>query len=143
MQQRVSALESEYATDDLWALLMKLMRKKLQVLRNTESECSDTDRDKSDRSTRLNEIGEALTDINQAEDAIPVLLRCTALDTDYAPCFASLGRAFHVLGRESEAISAFKRTIEIGGFSERNAEAIEYARPRLSGKSLGMILQVI
>ena len=31
-------------------------------------------------------------------------------------------------GSRSEAISVYKRTIEIGGFSKRNAEAIEYAR---------------
>jgi S1-C subfamily serine protease len=128
MLHKVGVLEEENGTYDLKELKRKLLMKKLEVMRNIESECSDVDRDKGTRSIRLNEIGDTLTNLDQAEDAIPILRRCIALDPDYASCSASLGSAFQALGRESEAISVYKRTIEIGGFSKRNADAIEYAR---------------
>ena len=131
MEHKVAALESENSIYDLDALKKKLLMKKLEVMRNIESDCSDTDREKVDRSVRLNEIGDVLTDLDQAEDAIPILQRCMVLDPEFASCSASLGTAFDALGRESEAILAFKRTIEIGGFSERNAQSISYARHML------------
>jgi S1-C subfamily serine protease len=130
--RKVAALQRENSTEDLEALKRILTTQLLKADRDFDSECADTDRNKSDRSSRLDEIASLLTDLDQAEDAIPVLRRCMTLDADFAPCSASMGTAFQALGRKSEAILAFKRTIEIGAFNERNAKSIEFARQMLA-----------
>jgi len=132
MLRKVEALESENGTTDLEALKRTLLTKSLGILRTEEAECSDTDQNKSWRSMRLEEIGHTLDLLGQAEDAIPVFRRCIALDQDFAPCYEAMGQAFLSLNRKPEARDAFKKTIEIGGFNERNAKYIEFARHNLA-----------
>jgi S1-C subfamily serine protease len=128
MLRKVEALEAENGTSDLEALKRKLLTKSLEIVRTQEEECSDTDQNKSYRSGRLNEIGSTLDSLGQAEDAIPILRRCMELDPDFAPCPEQMGVAFFDLNRYPEAKEAFNKTIEIGGFSELNAQAITKAR---------------
>jgi S1-C subfamily serine protease len=131
LQSRVTKLEAEYSTYDLSALKNILLRKNLEIVRNLLSECADTYQDKSAVSVRLLQIGGILEDLSQTEDAIPIYRRCLALDPDFAPCSESIGMAFLTLGRRPEARDAFKRTIEIGGFSEWNSKYIGTAKQML------------
>ena len=114
------------------SLKKTLLTQALEIVRREEDECSDLDRDKGYRSGRLDEIGFLLTQIDQAEDAIPILRRCMELDPDFAPCPETMGVAFLNLRRISEAREAFKKTIEIGGFTKWNASAIKRARGELA-----------
>ncbi len=131
MLRKVQALESENSVYDLDSLRKSLLTKALNVVREEEGECTDLDHDKT-RPQRLEEIGQLLTNLDQAEDAIPILRRCMALDQDFAPCYESMGQAFLSLNRKPEARDAFKKTIEIGGFNELNAKYIEFARGYLA-----------
>ena len=131
MLRKVQALESENSVYDLDSLRKALLTRALGYVRKEEEECSDTDQNKSWRSQRLDLIGHLLTHLGQSEDAIPILRRCMELDPDFAPCPEQMGAAFLDLGRYSEAKEAFKKTIEIGGFSEWNADAITRARDSL------------
>jgi S1-C subfamily serine protease len=132
MIQKVETLERENSTSDLEELKRKLLTKSLEVARTIEADCSDTDHDKSSRSVRLLEIGGTLTDLDQAEDALPIFRRCMALNPDFAPCSESMGMALLHLGRRSEARETFNRTVEIGGFNEWNAKYIESAKQMLA-----------
>jgi len=131
MLRKVEALERENGTYDLEALKRSLLTNKLGILRAEETECSDIDQSKSFRSMRLEEIGYTLHSLGQDEDAIPVYRRCIALDTDFAPCYQSMGVAFLDLERRAEARDAFNRTLEIGGFNEWNVRAVENAKDEL------------
>jgi S1-C subfamily serine protease len=130
MLRKVQALESENSVYDLDSLRKSLLTKALNVVREEEGECTDLDHDKT-RPQRLEEIGHLLTNLDQAEDAIPILRRCMELDPDFAPCPMQMGVAFLDLGRKPEAKEAFKKTVEIGGFSEWNAHAIKNAKDYL------------
>jgi S1-C subfamily serine protease len=130
MLRKVQALESENSVYDLDSLRKSLLTKALDAVREEEGECTDLDHDKT-RSQRLEEIGHLLTNLDQAADAIPILRRCMELDPDFAPCPMQMGEAFLDLGRKPEAKEAFKKTIEIGGFSEWNAHAIKNAKDYL------------
>ena len=57
----------------------------------------------------LEGIGEELTNLKQAEDAIPVLRRCIEIKPDHAGCWLGLGNANEALNRFSEAKSWFTR----------------------------------
>jgi len=131
IQRKVEALEAENGTSDLEALKRILLTKSLRILRTEEAECSDVDQKKSSRSIRLLAIGSNLNALGQGEDAIPILRRCMELDPDFAPCLMQMGVVFLDLGRKPEAKDAFKKTIEIGGFSEWNAHAIKNAKSYL------------
>ena len=126
-QRRVQAAESENANYDLDSLKKALLTKALDDVRKEDEECADLDHDKA-RVERLSEMGLLLTDLDEADDAIPVLKRCTELDPDFAQCPMQMGVAFLDLGRKPEAKEAFTKTIEIGGFSEWNAHAIKNAK---------------
>jgi S1-C subfamily serine protease len=128
MIRKVEDLESENSTSDLEALKKKLLEKRLDVARETEAECADLDHDNVSRPFRLNEIGDILNSLGQAEDALPILRRCTEQYQDFALCFESMGEALLALNRQSEAREAFKRTEDIGGFNEWNSKAIKYAK---------------
>jgi S1-C subfamily serine protease len=132
MLRKVEALEAENGTTDLEALKRTLLTKSLGILRTEEAECFDTDQNKSSRSMRLEEIGDNLDSLGQAEDAIPIYRRCIALDPEFAGCYESMGKAFLSLNRKPEARDAFKKAVEIGGFNEWNAKYIEFARGYLA-----------
>ena len=132
MLQKVESLERENSTSNLDALKKKLLTKSLELDREIEADCSDTDHDKSSRSVRLLGIGGTLTDLDQAEDAIPIFRRCMELNPDFAPCSESMGMALLHLGRKAEARDVLKKTIEIGGFNEWNAKYIEVAKQMLA-----------
>ena len=127
MLRKVQALESENSVYDLDSLKKTLLRRALDYVRKEEDDCTDLDHDRT-RSQRLDQIGFLLRVLGQAEDAIPILRRCMELDPDFATCPEQLGVAFLDLNRYPEAKEAFKKTIEIGGFSELNAQAITRAR---------------
>jgi S1-C subfamily serine protease len=131
IQRKVEALVAENGTSDLEALKRILLTKSLGILRTEEAECFDTNQNKSSRSIRLIAIGSNLNELGQGEDAIPILRRCMELDPDFAPCLMQMGVVFLDLGRKPEAKDAFKKTIEIGGFSEWNAHAIKNAKSYL------------
>jgi len=128
MIRTVETLESENSTSDLEALKKKLLEKRLDVARDMEAECADLDRDNDSRPFRLYEIGDILNSLGQADDALPILRRCTEQYQDFALCFESMGEAFLALNRQPEAKEAFKRTVDIGGFNKWNSKAVKYAK---------------
>jgi tetratricopeptide (TPR) repeat protein len=136
MLRKVQALESENSVYDLDSLKKTLLRRALDYVRKEEDDCTDLDHDRT-RSQRLDQIGFLLRVLGQAEDAIPILRRCMELDPDFATCPEQLGVAFLDLNRYPEAKEAFKKTIEIGGFSELNAQAITRARGYLEMMNRG------
>jgi S1-C subfamily serine protease len=72
-----------------------------------------------------------LFELDQADDAIPVLQRCVTTDPDFAACWEKLGEVSVSLGRKSEAKGFFKKAIEVGGIDEANAAAIDSAKQSL------------
>src|SRR5207237_7922889 len=94
------------------------------------AECSDIDSKKSQASS-LYTIGRVLIEQNQADDAVSILQRCTAIDPDYAACWEELGDASASLGKTSEAKRFYQKAIDVGGFDEINAAAIKGAKVSL------------
>lgn len=96
------------------------------------AECSDESGPKGLQARLLSDIAEGLIHREQYEDAIPVLRRCTAMDPDSAFCWERLGVASEGLHRRFDAKASWRKAIEIGGFTERNARAVKRARVSLA-----------
>lgn len=80
----------------------------------------------------LSDLGHALTEQSNFEDAVPVLQRCINVKPDAAFCYVDLGEAFLGLNRLSDAKKAYKQAISIGGYDFVNASAIKFAKYRLA-----------
>ena len=94
-------------------------------------ECSDLDT-KEKQADHLQSLGFALIKLGQNEDAVPVLRRCTTLNPDNAMCWEELGEASANLYRRSDAKVFRRKAIEIGGFTEMNALAVDEAKDHLA-----------
>jgi tetratricopeptide (TPR) repeat protein len=125
--RKFEALQNEYSIRDPEELKEAVLKSKLHYSREEMTYCSGIEEARSQAMT-LDDIGQALTKLKQADDAIPVLQRCLALKPDFAPCWDSLGEASEQLGRPAEAMGFYKRTIETGGIDELNASAINRAK---------------
>jgi S1-C subfamily serine protease len=136
LQPRVARLEAQNSIYDLGLLRKKQLNDILTVLRKNLGECSDTSGPKNWEPIQLMEIGITLIKLDQAEDAIPVLRRCISVDSDFAGCFETLGKADLALGRREEAKDSFKRTLSIGGFDEFNAESVQSAKTNLAAMEM-------
>lgn len=124
---KIEMLRTQYSVRDLAALKEAVQRSRLKNARQALSECTDIINGKS-QAMFLAQIGEVLTDLKQADDAIPVLRRCIEIKPDCAMCWVHLGRANEALNRYSEAKASYRKAIETGGFDELNASYIRRAK---------------
>ena len=67
--------------------------------------CRDLFREPDDEAGVLSELGNALAEQGNFDDAIPILQRCVAIKPDAAYCFASMGEAYLGLGKIEDAQS--------------------------------------
>ena len=95
------------------------------------SNCSGWDSTK-DETFILENIGHGLVNVGQPEDAIPIFRRCVAFDKENTGCWVGLGEAYDRACRFDDAIEAYKKIIEIGGFTEINATRVETAKLAIS-----------
>jgi hypothetical protein len=95
------------------------------------AECTDLD-PKEKQAGLLGEIGNALIHQSKYADAIPILKRCISINKDEAMCWEKLGEANANLHRRTEAKMCWKTTLEIGGFTEMNALAVDEAKLELA-----------
>ena len=76
----------------------------------------------------LDIIAKRLTDLGKREDAIPILRRCLSIDPNYSFCWEDLGETEIDLCKFADAKEAFQRVIDIGGFTELNAQLVDKAK---------------
>jgi S1-C subfamily serine protease len=129
--RKMEALENEYSIHDPEALKEASWKNRLKYSRQQMMYCSGIASENMQAAT-LGDIGEALTELKQPEDAIPVLQRCVALKPDFAFCWLGLGKANESLRRIPEAKFFYKKAIETGGFDELNAVVISRAKVSLA-----------
>jgi hypothetical protein len=125
--RKFEALQNEYSIRDPEALKEAVLEKKLESSRQAMTYCSGIN-DQRGQVFMLYAIGEALTELKQADDAVPVLQRCVAIKPDFALCWELLGKASEQLGRIVDAKGFYKKTIETGGFDELNAMSVKSAK---------------
>src|ERR1035441_601875 len=99
------------------------------------ADCSES-MSKKDQAYSLGTIGMELVGQRQYSDAIPILKRCVGIYPDRALCWLFLGQANWKLNQRADAKACWQKTVEIGGFDEANAKAIEVAKQRLHELSL-------
>jgi len=87
---------------------------------------------KSTETSVLAEVAQGLKDLDQPEDAVPILRRCVSLDPDKSPCWEEFGETELRLCRFADAKAAFRRVIEIGGFTELNSVIVSNSKRWLS-----------
>ncbi len=100
------------------------------------ADCSES-MSKKEQASTLGTIGAELVGQRRYDDAIPILQRCVSIYPDRAPCWLFLGEANWKLNQRADAKACWQKTVEIGGFDEANAKAIEVAKRRL--RELGML----
>lgn len=140
----VARAEARYSTYNLRTMDAKQLdefHKKqlngiLDTLRKILGDCSDLRNPKDWEAERLAEMGDTLTKLERADDAIPILRRCASVDPDFAGCFEKLGEANLVLGKRDEARMSFSKAISIGGFDEFNGVFIDTAKTMLATMNL-------
>jgi len=128
--RKLEALENEYSIRDAEALKDEVLKTKLKYMRREMTSCSGLDNELNQALT-LHGIGQTLTELKQADDAVPVLQRCLAIKPDFSMCWLGLGEAKEALNRFSEAKDSYRKAIEMGGFDEVNAAAIRSAKFKL------------
>ncbi len=126
-ENELQTLMDKYSARDSAAVEEAIWRTELKYLRQSMSDCSYT-MDREEVARTLRDIGEALTHLNEAEDAIPVLRRSIETKPDDPQTWLRLGEANEALNRFSEAKSAYRKAIEIGGFDELSATNITLAK---------------
>lgn len=127
---RVGELQRRKSISDLGELRKEQWKDIAKNERQIIADCADI-LDKREQAFNLYGLGDTLISLDQADDAVPILQRCLALDPDFALCWTKLGDAQLALGRNSDAKASFNKAISIGGFDEANAQAIELARKKL------------
>jgi hypothetical protein len=124
--------ESDFGTKD-WdqeiARWREEWQKVIETGRQYLGECPSVS--KSTSTDVLNSIAEGLDHLGQREDAVPILRRCVAADPDKSQCWDRLGEAEMFLCRFDDAKEAFRRVVEIGGFTKLNAILVDSAKSSL------------
>lgn len=87
---------------------------------------------KPDDTYCLTYLAEALDKEGEFGEELTVLNKCVTTKPDEAGCWVDLGIALDEVGKVTDARKAYQQAISIGGFSENNAAAIEFARVCLS-----------
>lgn len=115
MEESTASLKAQQ-----WTRLVEVLRKRLsecKSLMSTEEEAG-----------ALYSISIGLIELGQFEDALAISRRCTQIKPDAAFCHFESGRALAFLGRFDEAETAFRQAIQIGGYDELNAAAVDSSR---------------
>ncbi len=95
------------------------------------SRCNDI-MDASAEATALVNLAVSLRKTGQAEDALPISQRCTAIKPDKTTCYLEMGADFEDLGRNEEAVVAYQKGLSVGGYDEESGSAIKLIKERLS-----------
>ena len=81
----------------------------------------------------LRNIAEGLRIQGHADDAVPIVKRCLSIDPNDSSCWLELGEVEETfpLWNHDSAREDFRRVLQIGGFTEVNAQNVQLAKYEL------------
>ena len=121
---RIAQVETDALKNNQWELVVSSARQQI-------TECRDLFEGNMEAG-ELSSIALGLNMLGRFDESIPISLRCVAIKSDAADCYANLGEALEGVGKLTEARRAYERAISIGGYDQVNSSAIRLARVRLA-----------
>jgi S1-C subfamily serine protease len=79
----------------------------------------------------LNFLAVGLEQTSQFQDALPIARRCASIKPDATYCYVEIAASLEGLGQIEDAVNAYRKAVNLGGYDEVSAGAIVFAKARL------------